>query len=49
MPSFAAPISGQIDVGNKINIFGKEDIWYRILINKKVAYINKYDFWLIGN
>ena len=49
LPSGGAPITGQISEGNKINIFGQQDIWLRTLHNNKVSFVNKNDVWLIQN
>ncbi|MBK6978731.1 MAG: hypothetical protein IPH28_17900 [Cytophagaceae bacterium] len=46
-PSGASPITGNISEGNKINIFGQQDIWLRTIHNNKVAFVNKNDVWLI--
>ena len=46
-PSSAAPIIGEIEPGNKINIFGSKDIWQKALWNRGVAYVNKNDLWLL--
>ena len=46
-PSSASPITGSISKGNKINIFGEEDIWLKVLWNRKVVYINKNDTWIL--
>jgi hypothetical protein len=46
-PSSGAPIIGEIEPGNKINLFGSEDIWQKAYWNRGVAYVNKNDLWLL--
>ena len=48
-PSSGSPIVGVIDKGNKINIFGKEDIWLKVLWNRKIVYIHKNDTWMLNS
>ncbi len=48
-PSSGAPIVGIIETGNKINIFGEEDIWLKVLWNRKVVYIHKNDTWILNS
>ena len=48
-PSSAATVIGEIEPGNKINIFGSDDIWQKAYWNRGVAYVNKNDLWLLEN
>ena len=48
-PSSAATIIGEIEPGNKINIFGSDDIWQKAYWNRGVAYVNLNDLWLLEN
>ena len=45
--SSASPITEVIQVGNKINIVGQKDEWYRIFWHKKFSYIRKIDVLII--
>ncbi|WP_255080381.1 SH3 domain-containing protein [Lacihabitans sp. CCS-44] len=47
-PSSGSSIIGTIDKGNKINIFGEEDIWLKVLWNRKIVYIHKNDTWILN-
>ena len=47
-PSSGSPIIGSIEKGNKINIFGQEDIWLKVLWNRKIVYIHKNDTWILN-
>jgi hypothetical protein len=46
-PSSASPITGYINPGNKLNIFGEKGNWLRVLWNKKVVYIKKESVWIL--
>jgi tetratricopeptide (TPR) repeat protein len=48
-PSSGSPIVGTIETGNKINIFGEEDIWLKVLWNRKIVYIHKNDTWILNS
>ncbi|HLO43958.1 MAG TPA: SH3 domain-containing protein [Leadbetterella sp.] len=48
-PSSGSPIVGTIEKGNKINIFGEEDIWLKVLWNRKIVYIHKNDTWMLNS
>jgi tetratricopeptide (TPR) repeat protein len=48
-PSSGSPIIGTIESGNKINIFGGEDIWLKVLWNRKIVYIHKNDTWILNS
>jgi tetratricopeptide (TPR) repeat protein len=48
-PSSAATIIGEINPGNKINIFGSDDIWQKAYWERSVVYVNKSDLWLLEN
>ncbi len=48
-PSSAASVIGEIEPGNKINIFGSDDIWLKAYWNRGVAYVNGNDLWLLEN
>jgi hypothetical protein len=48
-PSSAATIIGEIAPGNKINIFGNDDIWQKAYWDRGVVYVNKSDLWLLEN
>lgn len=48
-PTSAAPIIGNISEGNKINIFGENDVWKKVFWNRKVVYINQKDVWVLEN
>ncbi|MCY1370404.1 hypothetical protein D9M69_574940 [compost metagenome] len=48
-PSSAATVIGEIEPGNKINIFGSDDIWQKAYWNRGVAYVNRNDLWLLEN
>jgi tetratricopeptide (TPR) repeat protein len=48
-PSSGSPIVGSIDKGNKINIFGQEDVWLKVLWERKIVYINKKDTWILNS
>jgi hypothetical protein len=46
-PSGAAPVAEVIGRGHKVNILGREDIWYRIFWNDQLYYVRKDQVWLI--
>jgi tetratricopeptide (TPR) repeat protein len=48
-PTSASPIVGNIGPGNRINVFGKEDIWLKIFWKNGVYYINSYDTFVLEN
>ena len=41
--SSSGPIVESIKVGNKINIVGQRDIWFRVLWHKKLFFVRKVD------
>jgi tetratricopeptide (TPR) repeat protein len=48
-PTSASPIIGSIKEGNKINIFGQESVWLKVLLNRKIVYIHQNDTWILEN
>lgn len=47
-PSSAAATVLNLPKGQRINIFGSEDIWYRVLFDNRFYYINKNNVWLVN-
>ncbi len=47
-PSSAAIAEHFMPTGQRINIFGSEDIWYRVLYQNRFYYINKKNVWLVN-
>ncbi len=47
-PSNASQPSGRITAGNKLNVVGQNDIWYRIIYQNNLAYIKADDIWVIS-
>ena len=45
--SASGPVSEVIKTGNKINIIGENDIWFRVLWHKNIYFIRKSDVLLI--
>jgi hypothetical protein len=46
-PSAAAPVEVTLGRGNKVNILGSTDIWWRVFWNNKLYYVRKDTLWLI--
>ncbi len=46
-PSAGATVVGNISAGNRLNIIGKKDIWYRIIYQKQFVYLKADDLWVI--
>ncbi|MEZ0486546.1 hypothetical protein [Fibrella aquatica] len=46
-PSAAAPVEVTLGRGNKVNIVGSTDIWWRVFWNNKLYYVRKDTLWLI--
>ena len=46
-PSAAAPVEVTLGRGNKVNILGSSDIWWRVFWNNKLYYVRKDTLWLI--
>ncbi len=46
-PSAGAEISTQLQQGSRVNILGERDIWLRLILNGKIQYGKKSDFWII--
>lgn len=46
-PSAAAPVEVTLGRGNKVNILGSTDIWWRVFWNNKLYYVRKETLWLI--
>ena len=46
-PSAAAPVAVTLGRGNKVNIVGSTDIWWRVFWNNNLYYLRKDAIWLI--
>ncbi len=46
-PSAAAPVVVTLGRGNKVNILGSTDIWWRVFWNNKLYYVRKDTLWII--
>lgn len=46
-PSAAAPVMVTLGRGNKVNIVGSTDIWWRVFWNNKLYYLRKDAIWII--
>ncbi|RYF75096.1 MAG: SH3 domain-containing protein, partial [Cytophagaceae bacterium] len=46
-PSAAAPVVATLGRGNKMNILGSTDIWWRVFWNNKLYYVRKDTLWII--
>jgi tetratricopeptide (TPR) repeat protein len=46
-PSAGAKISSHLQQGSRVNILGERDIWLRLVLNGKIQYGKKSDFWII--
>jgi tetratricopeptide (TPR) repeat protein len=46
-PSAAAPVEVTLGRGNKVNILGSTDVWWRVFWNNKLYYVRKDTLWLI--
>ena len=46
-PSSAAVIEFTVDKGNRLNVFGGNDIWRRVIWNDKFLYLKESDIWLV--
>jgi hypothetical protein len=47
-PSSASPVYDVLPQGQRINILGSEDIWWRVIRGNKFYYINKVNIWLVN-
>lgn len=46
-PSAAAAVEATLGRGNKVNIVGSTDVWWRVFWNNKLYYIRKDTIWII--
>lgn len=46
-PSAAAPVALTLGRGNKVNILGSTDIWWRVFYNNRLYYVRKDRLWII--
>jgi tetratricopeptide (TPR) repeat protein len=46
-PSAGSEVTSQLLQGSRVNIIGGKDIWLRLLINGKIQFAKKSDFWII--
>lgn len=46
-PSGAAPIAEIVGRGNKVNIFGRQDIFLRVLWRNQIYYVRRDEVWII--
>ena len=46
--SAGASVAGLLEKGSRVNIIGEKDVWLRLMLNGKVQFAKKSDFWIIG-
>jgi hypothetical protein len=46
-PSAGAEVIGHLKEGSRVNIIGEKDIWLRLILNGKIQFAKKSDFWII--
>jgi len=46
-PSAAAEVSNIINKGHKVNILGKQDVWYKLLWNNQTVYVHQDNLHLV--
>ncbi|MFT7419852.1 MAG: tetratricopeptide (TPR) repeat protein [Arcticibacterium sp.] len=46
--SAGSNVASLLDKGSRVNIIGEKDVWLRLLLNGKVQFAKKSDFWIIG-